>query len=449
MCSQGARAQAVAAGPLTEQQLVDYVASGCKPKEKWRIGTEHEKFGFYKDDKRRIKYEDIQSILLEMQERFEWDPIMEGENIIGLKKNGQSVTLEPGGQLELSGAPLSTVNETCAEVNSHLYQVQTTSERLGIGFLGLGFDPKWTREEIPIMPKGRYQIMRKYMPTVGSLGLDMMFRTCTVQVNLDFDSEEDMIKKFRVSLALQPIATALFANSPFMEGKPNGFLSYRSHVWTDTDDARTGTLPFVFDESFSFEKYVQYVLDVPMYFIYRNGTYLDATGHSFRDFLVGKCEVVPGEYATLDDWEQHLTTVFPEVRLKRYIEMRGADGGAWRQLCALPALWVGLLYDEQSINEAYELVSSWTDAEREQMRLDAAEFGLKAKFRDGTLQEIAMKTLALSSAGLKRRGHYEETFLKSLFDIAETGVTTAEILLDKYNGEWQQSLDKLYEEHAY
>jgi len=341
--------------PITDRrQLVEYLEQGCKPKNDWRIGTEHEKFGYTHDDLRPLPHAGERSItaLLEgMARRFEWEVVIEAGEPIALQKDARgNITLEPGGQFELSGAPLETIHETCAEVHEHLRQVKCVAEPLGVGMIGLGFQPKWRREEMPWMPKGRYRIMRDYMPKKGRLGLDMMLRTCTIQVNLDFGSEADMIKKFRVALALQPVATALFANSPFTDGEPNGFLSYRSHIWTDTDPDRCGILPFVFEDGMGFERYVDYVLDVPMYFVYRDGRYIDASGQSFRDFLKGQLPALPGEIPVLSDWEDHLSTLFPEVRLKTFIEQRGADGGPWNRLCALPALWVGLLYDDEALN---------------------------------------------------------------------------------------------------
>eukprot|EP00899_Mesostigma_viride_P024111 jgi/Mesvir1/4885/Mv11153-RA.2 len=349
--------------------LIAFLASGCKPRTAFRIGTEHEKFGYDLKTLKPLPYEGgIKYLLENIRDRFDWQPIMENGYIIGLKQAGQSITLEPGGQFELSGAPLKTLHETCAEVNNHLYQVKAVCSEIGAGFLGVGFNPKWSIPDVPIMPKGRYKIMREYMPTVGTMGLDMMFRTCTVQVNLDFSSEQDMVDKMRVGLALQPVATALFANSPFKEGKPNGFMSYRSHVWTDVDNARCGDLPFVFEKGFDFTRYVDYMLDVPMYFVYRDGQYLNATGKSFRDFLNGKLSILPGERPTMTDWENHLTTAFPEVRLKRYIEMRGADSGPWKSICALPAFWVGLIYDEKSLSACLDLIADWKPEERAYLR---------------------------------------------------------------------------------
>ncbi|KAK3434352.1 glutamate--cysteine ligase, chloroplastic [Eucalyptus grandis] len=440
---------AVATEPLTKEDLIAYLASGCKPKEKWRIGTEHEKFGFEIQTLRPMKYEQISELLYGISERFDWEKIMEGDYIIGLKQGKQSISLEPGGQFELSGAPLETLHQTCAEVNSHLYQVKAVAEEMGIGFLGIGFQPKWGLKDIPVMPKGRYEIMRNYMPKVGSLGLDMMFRTCTVQVNLDFSSEADMIRKFRVGLALQPIATALFANSPFTEGKPNGFLSMRSQIWTDTDNNRAGMLPFVFDDSFGFEQYVDYALDVPMYFVYRKKKYIDCTGMSFRDFLAGKLPCIPGELPTLNDWENHLTTIFPEVRLKRYLEMRGADGGPWRRLCALPAFWVGLLYDEVSLQNVLDMVADWTPEERQMLRNKVPKTGLKTPFRDGYLRHIAEYVVQLAKDGLERRGFKESGFLNEVKEVVRTGVTPAEKLLEMYNGKWGQSVDPVFEELLY
>ncbi|XP_066361585.1 glutamate--cysteine ligase A, chloroplastic [Miscanthus floridulus] len=435
--------------PLTKEDLVSYLVSGCKPKENWRIGTEHEKFGFEVDTLRPIKYDQIRDILNGLAERFDWDKIMEGDNVIGLKQGKQSISLEPGGQFELSGAPLETLHQTCAEVNSHLYQVKAVGEEMGIGFLGLGFQPKWALSDIPIMPKGRYEIMRNYMPKVGTLGLDMMFRTCTVQVNLDFSSEQDMIRKFRAGLALQPIATAIFANSPFKEGKPNGFLSLRSHIWTDTDNNRAGMLPFVFDNSFGFEQYVDYALDVPMYFVYRNKKYIDCTGMSFEDFMQGKLPQAPGELPTLNDWENHLTTIFPEVRLKRYLEMRGADGGPWRRLCALPAFWVGLLYDEESLQSIIDMTFDWTKEEREMLRRKVPLTGLKTPFRDGYVRDLAEEVLKLAKSGLERRGYKEVGFLREVDEVVRTGVTPAERLLNLYETKWQRNVDHVFEHLLY
>ncbi|XP_020276554.1 glutamate--cysteine ligase, chloroplastic [Asparagus officinalis] len=435
--------------PLTKQDLVAYLASGCKTKEKWRIGTEHEKFGFEFGTLRPMKYEQIADLLNGLAERFDWEKILEGDYVIGLKQGKQSISLEPGGQFELSGAPLETLHQTCAEVNSHLYQVKAVAEEMGIGFLGIGFQPKWGLKDIPIMPKGRYEIMRNYMPKVGSMGLDMMFRTCTVQVNLDFSSELDMIRKFRAGLALQPIATAIFANSPFTEGKPNGYLSKRSHIWTDTDNNRAGMLPFVFDDSFGFEQYVDYALDVPMYFVYRNKRYIDCTGLSFRDFLAGKLPPIPGELPTLNDWENHLTTIFPEVRLKRYLEMRGADGGPWRRLCALPAFWVGLLYDEVALQNVLDMTADWTKEEREMLRRKVPVTGLKTPFRDGLLRHVAEDVLKLAKDGLERRGYKEAGFLREVAEVVKSGITPAEKLLELYHGKWGGSVDPVFEELLY
>jgi len=428
------------------EDMVGFMAGGCKSREQWRIGTEHEKFGFHISDKSPMDYDDVRTLLEGLRDRFGWEPIMEGENIIGVKLDGQSVTLEPGGQFELSGAPLETLHQSCNEVNSHLYQVKAVAEEIGVGFLGAGFQPKWSVEETPVMPKGRYRIMKQYMPTVGSMGLDMMFRTCTIQVNLDYESEQDMVEKFRIGLALQPIATALFANSPFKDGEPSGFKSLRSHVWTDVDNARTGDLPFVFEEGFGFERYAEYMLDVPMYFVYRDGEYINAVGQSFRDFLAGELPALPGEFPTIADWENHLTTAFPEVRLKTFLEMRGADGGPFRSICALPALWVGLLYDAEAQRQALQLVEDWTEEERAFLRAEVPRLGLQTPFRGGTVQDIALAVLDISKGGLERRGHKEANFLRPLFHIAETGQSRADAQLAKFQNEWEDSIDPLYKE---
>ncbi|HEY0835532.1 MAG TPA: glutamate--cysteine ligase [Azospirillum sp.] len=445
--------------PITDRrQLVAYLESGNKPAEAWRIGTEHEKFAYRVADLRPLPYEGPDGIgeLLGRMQRFGWEPVRENGNIIALTQpDGANITLEPGGQVELSGAAVRTLHQTCAEVQSHLRQVKEVGGELGIAMVGLGFQPKWRREDIPWMPKGRYRIMRDYMPKRGTLGIDMMTRTCTVQVNLDFASEADMVKKFRVSLALQPIATALFANSPFTEGKPNGFQSFRSHIWTDTDPDRTGDLPFVFEDGFSFDRYVDYLLDVPMYFVYRDGKYIDASGQSFRDFMRGKLPALPGETPLITDWADHLTTSFPEVRLKKYLEMRGADGGPWRRLCALPALWTGLLYDGQALDAAWDLVKDWTTEERAGLRRDVPRLALRTPFRGETVREVALRVLEIAHGGLVRRkrndnwGDDEGHYLDTLRTIAESGQTPADELLSKYHGVWGEDVDPVFREYAY
>ena len=445
--------------PITDRrQLIEFLESGCKPKPAWRIGTEHEKFGYTHDDLRPLPYEGERSIraLLEgLAREFGWEAVTEHERPIALQKEGASVTLEPGGQFELSGRPVKTLHETCREVHEHLDQVRAVAAPLGIGMLGLGFQPKWRREEIPWMPKGRYRIMRAYMPTRGNLGLDMMLPTCTIQTTLDFASEADMVKKFRVGLAWQPVATALFANSPFTEGAPNGFLSYRSHIWTDTDPDRCGILPFVFEAGMGFERYVDYVLDVPMYFVYRDGESIDAAGQSFRDFLVGRLPALPGEAPTISDWSDHLTTLFPEVRLKRFLEMRGADGGPWRSLCALPALWVGVLYHQATLDAAWDRVEDWTIEEHAYLRAEVPRQGLRTPFRGGTVQDLAKEMLELADAGLTGRaeedwfGQDERQFLTALRGIALSGRTPAEEKLELFHGRWRGSVDPVFAEFAY
>ena len=439
------------------RELVAYIEAGVTPRAEWRIGSEHEKFGFDLATLRPIPYDGDHGVraMLEGLRRFGWAPIMEQGNVIALSQDGASVSLEPGGQFELSGAPLATLHETCDEVHIHLAQVREVAEELGIGFLGLGFNPKWRREDVFVMPKGRYDIMRRYMPSKGGHGLDMMLRSCTVQVNLDFESEADMVLKLRASLALQPIATAIFANSPFTENRPNGYLSFRSMIWTDTDPDRCGMLPFVFDAGFGFEPYVEYALDVPMYFVYRDATYIDASGQSFRDFLAGRLPALPGERPSLADWEDHLTTIFPEVRLKRYLEMRGADAGPWGQLCALPALWVGLLYDPPTLAAAWDLVKDWTAEEREYLRVETPKQALATPFRGGAVGDIAAEVLALARAGLRARGHLsssgldETQYLEPLEPIIAERRTQAEVLLEFYHGAWAGSVDPVYTERAY
>jgi glutamate--cysteine ligase len=444
--------------PITERrQLVEYLAGGGKPKDAWRIGTEHEKFGFTVDDLRPLPYDGARSVraVLEGLAQFGWERIEENGRLIALARGQGSVTLEPAGQLELSGAPVTSIHQTCCEVEGHLAEVRRVADPLGIGFLGMGFNPKWRREDMPWMPKGRYGIMRAYMPKRGNLGLDMMTRTCTVQVNLDFSDEADMVRKFRVGLALQPIATALFADSPFTDGRPNGYLSYRSHVWTDTDPDRTGMLGFVFDAGFGFERWVDYLLDVPMYFVYRDGRYIDASGQSFRAFMAGRLPALPGERPTLKDFADHMTTAFPEVRLKRYLEMRGADGGPWNRLCALPALWVGLLYDDVALDAAWDLVEDFTLEERAQLRADVPRGALKTKFRGGTVRDLALETLKIAAHGLKRRGFVnlkgvdETIFLETLIEFAEAGTCPAERKLELFAGPWNGSVDPVFREYAY
>jgi glutamate--cysteine ligase len=387
--------------------------------------------------------------------RFGWTPVEEHGRVIALSRDGASVSLEPAGQLELSGAQLQTVHETCSEVDMHLREVKAVADELGLGFLGMGFQPKWRREDMPWMPKGRYRIMRDYMPKVGSLGLDMMTRTCTVQVNLDVASEADMVKKFRTSLALQPVATALFADSPFTEGQPNGFQSYRSHIWTDTDAGRTGMLDFVFEEGFGYERYVDYLLEVPMYFSYRNGEYIDLSGQSFRRFMEGKLDALPGALPTLRDWSDHMTTAFPEVRLKQYLEMRGADGGRWSRLCALPAFWAGLLYDDTALDAAWDLVKDFSMAERHALRDGVPKYGLKLPFRGATVRELAIEALKISAHGLQRRantnrnGADETIFLTALIESAEANETAADRKLAAFHGRWNGDIDHVFREYAY
>ena len=437
--------------------LVRHIADGAKPKSEWRIGTEHEKFVYDLRTHKPLAYDARPGIkgLLEGMRRFGWEPVLENDNIIGLTQDGASLSLEPGGQFELSGAPLTTVHETCAEVNTHLEQVREVTSEIGAGVIGLGFAPTWSMEETHQMPKGRYAIMRRYMPKVGGYGHEMMFRTSTVQVNLDFSSEADMVRKFRVGLALQPVATALFANSPFREGKPIDFLSYRSHIWTDVDNARSGMLPWVFEDGMSFERYVDYALDVPMYFVYEGGRYVDVAGKSFRDFLTHQIPDVKHVTPTIAHWADHLTTIFPEVRLKKFLEMRGADGGQWRRICGLPALWVGIYYDQVALDAAWDLVKDWTAEERQAMRDSVPRLAFKTPFRGGTVLDLAKKMLEISAEGLRRRaaedssGMNEEGFLVPLRDLVARGYTRADELLRNYKTTWNHDLTRLFAEYNF
>ena len=440
-----------------KNQLIEFLEAGCCQREEWRIGTEHEKFVFNKSTMAPCSYEGtagIKSLLVGMQE-FGWKPVFEGTNPISMQKDGCSITLEPGGQVELAGAQLQNIHQTCQEVHNHLHDIKKIGNKLGVGMIGVGFAPQWKREEIDWMPKGRYKIMRSYMPKKGSLGIDMMLRTCTVQVNLDFESEADMVKKFRTAIALQPIVTAIFSDSPFLEGHPSGYLSYRSHVWEDTDPDRCGMLPFVFENGMGFERYVDYILDVPMYFVFREGTYIDVSGQSFREFLKGDLPALRGLKPNLADWSDHLTTVFPEVRLKQYLEMRGADGGPWRRLCALPALWTGLLYDSISLDCAWDLVKDWSHEERAYLRKEVPKHALKTPFRNRTVREVALETLDIATSGLRTRnridsvGTDETGFLGTIYEIVNNGRTPAEEKLEKFYGEWGENIRPLFDEYAY
>ncbi|PZQ65694.1 MAG: glutamate--cysteine ligase [Phenylobacterium zucineum] len=442
--------------PLVFEDLVEWMASGAKPKSEWRLGAEHEKFVFRLKDHAPVPYEPNGiKALLDGLTRFGWAPVYEGENVIALERGMANVSLEPGGQFELSGAPLETIHDICEETGQHLNEVKQVADELGLGFLGLGFTPVWRRDEVPVMPKGRYKIMREYMPKVGGLGLDMMFRTCTVQANLDFADEADMVAKFRTSLALQPIATALFANSPFIEGKPSGFVSARANVWTDTDADRTGMLDFVFRDGFTFETYARYALDVPMYFVKRGDRYIDVAGRSFRDFMEGKLPELPGERPSLKDWADHTTTIFPEVRLKKYLEMRGADAGPWGRLCALPALWMGVLYDSAALSAAWDLCKDWDIADHERLRADVTRLGLKAEIAGRSVQDVAKDMVAIAKSGLKARnrlsgGLVDETgYLAELEQIADSGVTPAERLLELYRTTWNGDASRVFDDFAY
>jgi len=444
----------------THEDLVAWFEAGSKPRSHFRIGTEHEKFVFTVDGHNPVSYEGrrgIRALLEGMQHLLGWEPIIEAGNIIGLfdVTGGGAISLEPGGQFELSGAPVESVHQTCSELMAHLAQVKEVARPLGIGFLGLGMTPNWSLAQIPMMPKGRYRIMTAYMPKVGGHGLDMMYRTCTVQTNIDYSSEADMVKKLRVSLALQPVATATFANSPFTEGQPNGFLSFRSEIWRDTDPDRSGMLPWAFEPGMGFERYVDYALGVPMYFIKRGERYIDVAGQSFRDLMEGRLQALPGERATISDWANHISTIFSEVRLKRYLEMRGADGGPWRRLPALPAYWAGILYDDDSLDAAWDLVKDWTAAERQKLRDDVPRLGFAASVGGQSVLQLAKTTIALADKGLARRrrldarGQDETRYLRQIEDYVSRGITPAEELLEKFHGPWGHSVEPVFKEYAY
>lgn len=446
----------------TRDDLIRWIAAGEKARADWRIGTEHEKFAFHTDDLSPVPYEGergIGNLMRQFIDRFGWLPIEENGQVIALKRpsyeKGGTISLEPGGQFELSGAPLENVHLTAEETEQHRREIMRVGEDLAIGFIGIGFTPKWQLSEVPLMPKARYNVMMQYMPSVGRRGLDMMFRTATIQVNLDFGSEADMVKKMRVSLALQPIATALFAASPFEEGRPNGFQSLRSEVWRDTDPNRTGMLPFVFEDGMGYERYVDYALDVPMYFVYRNGKYIDVSGQSFRDFLEGKLPGLMGQKPTEDDWSDHLTTLFPEVRMKRFLEMRGADGGRWHTITALPAFWAGILYDENALNAADDMIRDWTAQERETLRAEVTRHGLRTPFRQTTVQQLARRALAIARQGLvarrrlDRHNRDETIHLAPIERVAETNETVSDRLLELYRTSWNSDIDRVFEEQAF
>jgi len=440
--------------------LVAWLEAGCKPAGPFRIGAEHEKIPFYRANHSPVPYggdKGIRALLEGMRKRLGWDGIEDGGNLIGLydPNGGGAISLEPGGQFELSGAPLDDAHATADELDRHLTVARSVAEPLGIGFLALGMSPKWSLAETPIMPKHRYAIMARYMPKVGTRGLDMMFRTATVQVNLDFMSEKDMVAKMRVGLALQPAITALFANSPFTDGKLNGLLSARSEIWRHTDGARTGMLSFVFEPGMGFERYVDYALDVPLYFLKRGGNYQDVAGASFRDLLAGRLKEAPGERATIADWANHLSTIFPEVRLKRYLEMRGADVGPPERIVALAALMAGLYYDPEALGSAEALIEGWSAEDRQKLRDDAPLLGLAAEVRGRDLRSVALDMLAISRSGLKRRarlnarGEDETILLHPLEAIADSGREPARRWIQRYEGPWGRSVDPSFDEAAF
>jgi glutamate--cysteine ligase len=432
--------------PITSKaELIAYLEQGCKPKADWRVGVEYEKFAYRRSTITPIDYTDVSKLFTQL-EKFGWQPLYENDKVIALLRKHASVTLEPGGQVELSGAAVADVHTCAREVDKYLEDLQQAAPHMQ--FLGHGFQPIVTLQDTPQMPKERYKIMRAYMPKVGKLGLEMMHRTCTVQANMDFSSEADMVKKFRVSLALQPVVTALFANSPFKEGKPNGYLSFRSHIWTDTDSARCGIPAFAFEDSMGFERYVDYALNVPMYFVKRGGQYIDASGQSFRDFLQGQLPALPGETPLLSDFTDHLTTLFPEVRLKHYLEMRGADSGPRAHVLALPALFVGLLYDHNALDAAYDFIKNWTYREIEDMRNRVPQSALQTPFRNSTVQDIARHMLSWAEGGLISRALGEEKYLDFLHYIVDSGRCPAQELLENYHTRWDQDVTKIFKAAA-
>ena len=429
-------------------QLAAYMEAGNKPASDWRIGTEHEKFGWLTESRQPLPYagdRSISALFAGLEARFGWEPVREGDNIIGMTRDGANISLEPGGQFELSGAAVASLHETDAETRLHLAEVAELADPLGIRFMGIGAAPEWSGDQMPVMPKGRYRLMTDYMGRVGTHGTQMMYRTCTTQVNLDYASEADMVKKLRVAIALQPVATALFASSPFFDGKLNGHKSWRSRIWRGLDDSRTGMLPFAFDAGMGFQAYVDWVLDVPMYFVYRDGKYINALGQSFRDFLAGKLPALPGEKPTLSDWADHMTTVFPEARVKKFIEMRGADCGDLAHIVALPAFWVGLMYDGSALDAAWDLVNGIDAQTREGLRVAASVSGLQGEAGGVKILDLARAAVGLSHAGLVARALGEEVYLAPVSQSVKSGATQADRWLSLYHGEWGGDLGRIYE----
>ncbi len=445
----------------SKEQLVEWFKLGNKNKKDWKVGTEHEKFAYNFSEQKNIftpaDYESINGIgsFLDEISKFGWEKVIEEGKVIGLKKDKQSITLEPGGQIELSGAPLKDIHHACKETNEHLKLVKEAGKKLNITLLGLGLRPQDNKDAVPWMPKPRYKIMKNYMPTKGKKGLDMMLNTCTVQANLDYSDEQDMQMKTLLSVKIQPIVTALFANSPLSMGKPNGFLSKRRYIWMDTDPDRCGVLKIAFDEDFSFLKYINFALSVPMYFVKREGKYIDCSGSSFNDFFKGELVQLPGEKPTISDWEDHLSTIFTEVRIKQFIEVRGADAGSWRRTCALPAFWVGLLYDDLALSKALDLCKNWNFEMVEKLSYDVAKDGLKANIDGIIVNEIASQLINYSKEGLNRRnitdgsGLNETHFLKVLEETITEKMTPAEQLLLDYNNTWDGNITSLIKEMSY
>ena len=440
---------------LKKIDLIKWFEAGCKPKNLFRIGTEHEKFVYKLNSLKPVSYNEPSGIknILKSLVRFGWVEVSESGNIIALRKDNQSITLEPGGQLELSGAPLENIHQTCSEVNEHLKQVKIIGNELNIGFLGVGARLEGKLSSDLWMPKPRYKIMKDYMPLVGNLGLEMMADTCTVQANLDYSSEQDMRRKLKTSFILQPIVTALFASSPIEKMKPSKYITRRAAIWFDVDKDRCGTPKFIFDENLSFESWVDYALKVPMYFIKRNGQYINCAGASFEKFMLGKLEQLSNEKPTILDWEDHLSTIFTEIRLKQYIEFRGADAGPWKSLCALPALWVGLLYDSESLNEAESLAKSWSFDMYKKAYEEVPVKGLDLIINKRSINDHAKDLIAISKRGLKKRnfldgtGNDESGYLNQLEEITHTGNSQAKKMLSMWNN--NEPLKSIYDHYSY
>jgi len=444
---------------INKNELIGYFFDGVKSKNNLKIGVEHEKFILNKESLKPISYYENNGIknILEKLTTLGWEPLYDDNKntIIAVKKGKQAITLEPGGQIELSGAPLDNIHETCEETTNHLKELKKLGNEFNFILLGIGVEPNLKLDDFPWMPKQRYKIMRKYMEQVGTLGHHMMKRTCTNQVNIDYSSEEDMINKIRLILNLESIATAIFSNSPFDQGNVSKYRSLRSHFWHHTDPNRTGLLPFVFDKDFNFEKYTDYALNIPMYFIRREHKYINMTQYTFKDYLEGKCTKVNYE-ATLDDWEDHLTTLFPQVRLKHYLEIRSMDACNWDLICSQPAFWIGILYDDEILDKIKQITEDWKGEDRQYLNKRVPEDGLKTEFKKRKLIDFAQEFFELSKKGLSKRnqlsknGEFDESIhMKDLENNLTDGCSPADCLITKFNTTWEKSVLPIYKELAY